>query len=38
METITRDDAFSLVKKYNKDPYPIQHALNVEAVMKWYAS
>ena len=38
METITRDEAFSLVKKYNKDPFHIQHALTVEAVMKWYAN
>ena len=38
METITRDDAFSLFKKYNKDPFHIQHALTVEAVMKWYAN
>ena len=37
METITRDEAFSLLKKYNKDPFHIQHALTVEAVMKWYA-
>ncbi|MBR3018139.1 MAG: hydrolase [Clostridia bacterium] len=34
---ITRDDAFALLKKYNKDPFHIQHALTVEAVMKWYA-
>ena len=38
METITRDKAFSLLKKYNKDPFHIQHALTVEAVMKWYAN
>ena len=38
METITRDDAFSLLKKYNKDLFHIQHALTVEAVMKWYAN
>ena len=37
MKTITRDDAFSLLKKYNQDPFHIQHALTVEAVMKWYA-
>ena len=37
METITRDEAFALLKKYNKDPFHIQHALTVEAVMKWYA-
>ena len=38
MEYIARDDAFKLLKKYNKDPFHIQHALTVEAVMKWYAS
>ena len=37
MKTITRDEAFSLLKKYNQDPFHIQHALTVEAVMKWYA-
>ena len=26
-----------MLKKYNKDPFHIQHALTVEAVMKWYA-
>ena len=34
---IKRDDAFELLKKYNKDPFHIQHALTVEAVMRWYA-
>lgn len=34
---ITRDEALALLKKYNKDPFHIQHALTVEAVMKWYA-
>ena len=38
MKTITRDEAFTLLKKYNKDPVHIQHALTVEAVMKWYAN
>ena len=37
MSEITRDEAFALLKKYNKDPFHIQHALTVEAVMKWYA-
>ena len=37
MEHISRDDAFTLLRKYNKDPFHIQHALTVEAVMKWYA-
>ncbi len=34
---ITRSDAFNLLKKYNKDPFHIQHAVTVEAVMKWFA-
>ena len=38
MNTIKRDEAFNLLKKYNKDPFHIQHALTVEAVMKWYAN
>ena len=38
MEHITRNDAFALLKKYNKDPFHIQHALTVEDVMKWYAN
>lgn len=33
MEQITREDAYELLKKYNKDPFHIQHALTVEAVM-----
>ncbi|HHV63994.1 MAG TPA: hydrolase [Peptococcaceae bacterium] len=37
MEHITRDEALALLKKYNKDPFHIQHALTVEAVMKWFA-
>ena len=35
---ITRNEAFEVLKKYNKDPFHIQHALTVETVMKWYAS
>ena len=34
---ISREDAFELLKKYNKDSFHIQHALTVEVVMKWYA-
>ena len=37
MGYITREEAFTLLKKYNKDPFHIRHALTVEAVMKWYA-
>ena len=34
---ITRDEAFELLKRYNKDPVHIQHALTGELVMQWYA-
>ena len=37
MEQITRERAYDLLKEYNKDPFHLQHALTVEAVMKWYA-
>ncbi len=37
MEHIARDKAMALLKKYNKEPFHIQHAVTVEAVMKWYA-
>ena len=37
MSDITREDALALLKKYNKDPFHIQHGLTVEAVMRWYA-
>lgn len=35
---MNRDEAFILLKKYNKDPFHIQHAITVEAVMKWFAA
>lgn len=34
---ITREEAFALLRKYNKEHFHIQHALTVEGVMKWYA-
>ena len=34
---LTRNDAFALLKKYNSESFHIQHALTVEAVMRWYA-
>lgn len=34
---ITRTQALELLKKYNKEPFHIQHALTVEGVMRWYA-
>ena len=37
MSTITRDKAIDLLKNYNKDPFHIQHAFTIEAVMKWFA-
>lgn len=35
---LTREEAFELLKKYNKESFHIQHALTVEAVMRWYAN
>ncbi len=37
MEHITRDAAYELLRKYNSDPFHIQHAITVESVMQWYA-
>jgi predicted hydrolase (HD superfamily) len=36
-DAISREAAWELLKKYNKDPFHLQHALTVEGVMKWYA-
>ncbi len=36
-ECINREDALTLLKQYNRDPFHIQHALTVEGVMRWYA-
>lgn len=39
METkIIRTEALELLKKYNKEPFHILHALTVEGVMRWYAA
>ncbi len=35
--SVTREQALDLLKKYNKEPFHIQHALTVEGVMRWYA-
>ena len=32
-----RTQALALLRKYNKEHFHIQHALTVEAVMRWYA-
>ena len=36
--SISREEALSLLKKYNKDPFHLRHALTVEGVMRWYAN
>ncbi len=35
--TISRAEALKLLKKYNKEPFHIQHALTVEGVMRYFA-
>lgn len=35
--TVTREQAFDLLKTYNKDPFHIRHALTVEGIMRYYA-
>lgn len=35
---ITRQEALELLRKYNKEPFHLQHAFTVEAVMHWYAA
>ena len=34
---VSREQALELLKKYNKEPFHIQHGLTVEGVMRWYA-
>lgn len=34
---ITREQALDLLKKYNKEPFHIQHALTVEGCMRYFA-
>lgn len=36
-DCINRQEALELLKKYNKEPFHIQHGLTVEGVMNWYA-
>ncbi len=35
---ITRQEALSLLQKYNKEPFHLLHAYTVEGVMKWFSS
>lgn len=34
---ITRDEAWELLKEYNKEPFHLKHALTVEGVMRYFA-
>ena len=34
---ISYDEAFELLKKYNTEPFHIQHGLTVSGVMRWFA-
>lgn len=34
---LNREQALTLLQKYNKEPFHIQHALTVEGVMRWFA-
>ena len=36
-ECITRETALAALRKYNQEPFHLQHALTVEGVMRWYA-
>ncbi len=36
--SVTREQAYGLLTKYNHEPFHIQHALTVEGVMRWYAN
>ena len=36
--SITREQAYDLLTRYNHEPFHIQHALTVEGVMRWYAN
>lgn len=38
MANLTREEAWELVKEYNKDLFHLRHALTVEGVMRWYAN
>ncbi len=35
---MTREQAWPLLREYNQEPFHLQHALTVEAVMRWFAN
>ena len=37
MSNITREEAFKLLREYNKEKFHIRHALTVEVVMRYFA-
>ena len=37
MADLTRSEAWELLKKYNKEPFHLRHALTVEGIMKYFA-
>jgi predicted hydrolase (HD superfamily) len=36
-KTLERQAAWELLRRHNKDPFHLQHALTVEGVMRWFA-
>jgi predicted hydrolase (HD superfamily) len=36
--SLTRAQAWDLLRQYNTDPFHLQHALTVEGVMRWFAT
>ena len=34
---MTREQAWDLLSKYNKEPFHLRHAITVEHVMGWFA-
>ena len=35
--SLSREEAWKLFTRYNKDPFHVQHALTVEGIMRWFA-
>ena len=38
LECLTREAAWKLLTDYNKEPFHLQHAVTLEAVMRWFAN
>jgi predicted hydrolase (HD superfamily) len=34
---LNRDEAFTLLKRYNQERFHLQHGMTVEGVMRWFA-